>query len=74
MSSLISYIRTSNSNAYRLADEIRTRIQLLKESGSLSLIGDILDEIQGAAKKLSTVFITNDYRIFLKDYDMKEVD
>ena len=59
--------------AYRLADEIRTRIQLLKESGSLSLIGDILEEIQGATKKLSTVFITNDYRIFLKDYGMKEV-
>lgn len=59
--------------AYRLADEIRTRIQLLKESGSLSLIGDILDEIQGTTKKLSTVFITNDYRIFLKDYNMKEV-
>ena len=59
--------------AYRLADEIRTRIQLLKESGSLSLIGDILDEIQGATKKLSPVFITNDYRIFLKDYGMKEV-
>jgi hypothetical protein len=60
--------------AYRLADEIRTRIQLLKESGSLSLIGDILEEIQGATKKLSTVFITNDYRIFLKDYNMKEVE
>jgi hypothetical protein len=60
-------------DAYRLADEIRTRIQLLKESGSLSLIGDILEEIQGATKKLSSVFITNDYRIFLKDYDMKEI-
>ena len=59
--------------AYRLADEIRTRIQLLKESGSLSLIGDILEEIQGATIKLSTVFITNDFRIFLKDYGMKEV-
>ena len=60
-------------DAFQLADEIRTRIQLLKESGSLSLIGDILDEIQGATKKLSTLFITNDYRIFLKDYGMKEV-
>ncbi|MDO9155012.1 MAG: hypothetical protein Q7U47_15105 [Paludibacter sp.] len=59
--------------AYRLADEIRTRIQLLKESGSLCLIGDILEEIQGATKKLSNIFITNDYRIFLKDYGMKEV-
>ena len=59
--------------AYIIADEIRTRIQFLKESNSLSLIGDILEEIQGAKKKLSTVFITNDYRIFLKDYGMKEI-
>jgi hypothetical protein len=62
-----------DEQAYKLADEIREKIRQLKESGSLTLIGDILDEIQGAAKKLSTVFITNDYRIFLKDYDMKEV-
>jgi hypothetical protein len=59
--------------AYRLADEIRSRIQLLKESGSLSLIGDIIQEIQGVSKQLSKVFITNDYRIFLKDYGMKEI-
>lgn len=59
--------------AYRLASEIRERIQLLKESGSLKLINDIFEEIQGASKKLSTLFITNDYRIFLKDYGMKEV-
>ena len=62
-----------NFEAYRLADEIRVRIQLLKESGSLSLIGDILEDIQGSTKKLSTVYITNDYRIFLKDYNMQEV-
>lgn len=61
-------------DAFQLADEIRTRIQLLKESGSLSLIGDVLEEIQGATKQLSTVFITNDYRIFLKEYGMKEVE
>jgi len=59
--------------AYRIADEIRTRIQQLKESDSLSLIGDILEEIQGVSKQLSKVFITNDYRIFLKDYGMKEI-
>jgi len=62
-----------DEQAFKLADEIREKIRLLKESGSLRLIGDILDEIQGATKKLSTVFITNDYRIFLKDYGMKEV-
>ena len=61
-------------DAYRIADEIRSRILLLIESNSLSLIGDLLEEIQGAKKKLSTVFITNDFRIYLKDYNMKEVE
>lgn len=60
-------------DAFQLADEIRIRIQKLKETGSLFLIGDILEEIQGVKTKLSSIFITNDYRIFLKDYGMKEV-
>ena len=60
-------------DAFLLADEIRIRIQKLKETGSLYLIGDILEEIQGVSTKLSSIFITNDYRIFLKDYGMKEV-
>ena len=61
------------ADAFQLADEIRERIKLLKEFDSLSLIGDILEEILGMTKRLSKVFITNDYRIFLKDYGMKEV-
>lgn len=61
------------TEAFQLADEIRERIKLLKEYDSLSLIGDILEEIQGVSKQLSKVFITNDYRIFLKDYGMKEI-
>jgi len=64
---------TFSDEAFILAEEIRAKIRILKETGSLSLIGDILEEINGVSKKLSTVFITNDYRIFLKDYDMKEV-
>jgi hypothetical protein len=64
---------TFSYEAFILAEEIRDKIRLLKESGSLQLISDILEEIHGVSKKLSTVFITNDYRIFLKDYDMKEV-
>jgi hypothetical protein len=59
--------------AYRLADEIRTRIQQLKESGALKLIADIFEGINIVSNKLSSIFITNDYRIFLKEYGMKEV-
>lgn len=61
------------TDAFKLADEIRERIELLKEYHSLSLISDILEDIQNATPKLSPLFITNDYRIFLKDYGMKEV-
>lgn len=61
------------TEAFKLADEIRERIELLKEYDSLSLIDDIIEEIQGKSKKLSILFITNDYRIFLKDYGMREV-
>lgn len=61
------------SEAFQLADEIRERIKLLKEYDSLSLIGDVIEEIQNVTKKISPLFITNDYRIFLKDYGIKEV-
>ena len=61
------------NEAFRLADEIRERIKQLKEYDSLSLIGDVIEEIQNVTKKISPLFITNDYRIFLKEYGMKEV-
>jgi hypothetical protein len=56
-----------------LANEIRDRIKLLKEYGSLKLIGEIIEELQNTTFKLSRLTITKDCRIFLKDYDMKEV-
>ena len=48
-------------DAFQLADEIRTRIQKLKETGSLFLIGDILDEIQGVSTKLSSITYSGAY-------------
>lgn len=75
--STISTIRDADTKfeteAFRLADEIRERLELLKEYGALSLIGDVIEEIQQTKNKISSLFITNDYRIFLKDYGMKEV-
>ncbi len=64
---------TFETEAFRLAEEIRERLKLLKEYGSLSLLGDIIEEIQGTKNKISSLFITDDFRIFLKDYGMKEV-
>jgi len=62
------------SDAFILADEIRERIQKLKEYGSLSLISDIIEEINNATHKLSSICITSDYRIILNDYGMREVE
>jgi len=56
-----------------LTTEIRDRIKLLKEYGSLKLIGEIIEDLQNVTFKLSRLTITKDCRIFLKDYDMKEV-
>jgi hypothetical protein len=64
---------TFETEAFQLADEIRERLKLLKEHGALSLLGDIIEEIQGTKNKISSLFITNDFRIFLKDYGMKVV-
>lgn len=62
-----------DNQAYLLAEEIRQRIQQLKESGSIKLIAEIIEEMQAVTNKLSRIFITNDYRIYLKDYKMQEV-
>lgn len=57
----------------QLEAEIWEKIELLKEKGSLKFIGEIIEELQKVTQKISPLFITNDYRIFLKDYGMKEV-
>lgn len=62
-----------STEAFRIAREIRTKILQLKESGSLRLLDNILEEVLDVKSNLSVLYITNDYRIFLKDYEMKEV-
>lgn len=58
---------------YKLADDIRQKIYQLKESGSIKLLDDILEEVLDKKPTLSELFITKDYRIFMKDYAMREV-
>jgi len=57
----------------QLADQIMKNILQLKEKGSLKLLAAIIGEMQNVTATLSKLYITNDYRIFLKDYGMKEV-
>lgn len=53
--------------------EVEAMVSRLKELGSVQLIGKVIDELQKVTNKVSRLFITNDFRIFLKDYGMREV-
>jgi hypothetical protein len=53
--------------------EVRDLVERLLESGSVRLIGEVLEQLQQATTKVSRLFITDDCRIFLKDFGMKEV-
>ena len=53
--------------------EVWERIQWLKENATLKVLGRVIDELQRVTSKVSRLFVTNDYRLFLKDYGMREV-
>lgn len=53
--------------------EVWERIQWLKENATLRVLGKVIDELQKVTNKVSRLFVTNDYRLFLKDYGMREV-
>ena len=57
----------------QLADEILERVETLKEFGAFTVLADIIEEITGVSETLSSLVITDDYRIYLKDYQMKEI-
>lgn len=54
--------------------EINRNVEKLIEQGSLQLIGSIIDKLKNATQELSALIITSDYRLYLKDYGMKEVE
>ncbi|MDD4489906.1 MAG: hypothetical protein PHD30_05320 [Paludibacter sp.] len=62
-----------DKEAYQLAYHIKEKIKQLQETGAIKLLSGILEEVLFVEKKLSAIFITRDYQIFLKDYEMKEV-
>ncbi|MFZ4413808.1 MAG: hypothetical protein ACOYOV_12050 [Bacteroidales bacterium] len=57
----------------KFEDELMEKIDQLIEKGYLKSIGQIIEKLQNVTVTLSRLFITNDYRIFLKDFGMKEV-
>ncbi len=62
-----------DNEAFQIACEIISRLELLREKGFTQLIGQIIEEQQAATFQISRLLITKDFRIFLKDYDMREV-
>lgn len=56
-----------------LEAETNKCIDKLIEKGSLIIIGKLIEKLQKVNNRLSRIFITNDYRIFLIDYKNKEV-
>ena len=62
-----------NRDAFEIPQDLRKRINELKEAGYLSKLIEFLEELQKTTRKLSRLRITKDYRIYLMDYGMKEV-
>ena len=62
-----------NTDAFEIPDDLRKKIYELREAGYLSKLIEFLEELQKTTRKLSRLQITNDYKIYLMDYDMKEV-
>lgn len=51
--------------------EIYKNIDKLIERGALNIISKIIDKINANSFKISRLLITEDYKLFLKDYNMK---
>lgn len=51
--------------------DILRNIEKLHEKGALIVISRIIDKINSNSFKISRLLITEDYKIFLKDYNMK---
>lgn len=62
-----------NTEAFKIPGDLREKINELKEAGYLSKLIEFLEELQKTTRKLSRLRITQDYKIYLMDYEMKEV-
>ncbi|ULB35211.1 MULTISPECIES: hypothetical protein [Proteiniphilum] len=59
--------------AFEIPEDLRKKINELKEAGYLSKLIEFLEELQKTTRKLSRLHITKDFKIYLMDYEMKEV-
>ena len=60
--------------AFKIPNDLQKQIEALSEAGYLSHLIKYLEILQQTTRKLSRLKITSDYKIFLMDYEMKEVE
>lgn len=60
--------------AFVIPNDLENQIEALREAGYLSHLIKYLEILQETTQKLSRLKITSDYRIYLMDYEMKEVE
>lgn len=60
--------------AFKLPADLQNQIEALREAGYLSHLIKYLEILQQTTRKLSRLKITADYKIYLMDYEMKEVE
>ena len=60
--------------AFIIPNDLHNQIEALTEAGYLSHLIKYLEILQQTTQKLSRLKITQDYRIYLMDYEMKEVE
>ena len=59
--------------AFKIPDDLQQQIEELSQAGYLSHLIKYLEMLQQTTRRLSRLKITSDYRIYLMDYEMKEV-
>ena len=59
--------------AFKIPDDLQQQIKELSQAGYLSHLIKYLEILQQTTRRLSRLKIADDYRIYLMDYEMKEV-
>ena len=67
------YLDHVEEKAFEIPRELQNQIEELREAGYLRHLIKYLEILQQTTQKLSRLKITQDYNIYLMDYEMKEV-
>lgn len=62
-----------DEEALRITREIEERLDMLRERGYANLLYSFMEKLQNKTLTYSKLHITKDYKIYLSDWDMREV-